>query len=85
MVSIKCDVHSWMQAWAGVTTHPYFAVTDGKGAFNIDTKGLADGDYERSEEHTSELQSLVKLVCRLLLEKHKTIWKVERTNHSDTT
>src|ERR1035438_10569593 len=29
------------------------------------------GDY-RSEEHTSELQSLRHLVCRLLLEKKKT-------------
>src|SRR5690606_40989093 len=29
-------------------------------------------DYPRSEEHTSELQSREKLVCRLLLEK-KTI------------
>src|SRR5205823_12082392 len=28
---------------------------------------------ERSEEHTSELQSLAYLVCRLLLEKKKTI------------
>src|SRR2546425_2227102 len=27
--------------------------------------------YERSEEHTSELQSLAYLVCRLLLEKKK--------------
>ena len=27
--------------------------------------------YGRSEEHTSELQSLVNLVCRLLLEKKK--------------
>src|SRR5437016_10697671 len=27
----------------------------------------------RSEEHTSELQSLTKLVCRLLLEKKKTL------------
>src|SRR5437016_12506063 len=27
----------------------------------------------RSEEHTSELQSLTKLVCRLLLEKKKKI------------
>mgnify|MGYP002526920763 CR=1 FL=1 len=26
-------------------------------------------DVDRSEEHTSELQSLVNLVCRLLLEK----------------
>src|SRR4051812_49786654 len=28
-------------------------------------------DEERSEEHTSELQSHVNLVCRLLLEKKK--------------
>src|SRR5438477_5916900 len=34
----------------------------------------AEGDFvrgERSEEHTSELQSHVNLVCRLLLEKKK--------------
>src|SRR5690348_17933167 len=30
-----------------------------------------DEDTERSEEHTSELQSPVHLVCRLLLEKKK--------------
>src|SRR2546425_6353352 len=28
--------------------------------------------HDRSEEHTSELQSLAYLVCRLLLEKKKT-------------
>ena len=33
---------------------------------------LVDGKKYRSEEHTSELQSLVNLVCRLLLEKKKT-------------
>src|SRR2546430_15424855 len=34
---------------------------------------LRDADYgERSEEHTSELQSQSNLVCRLLLEKKKT-------------
>src|SRR2546425_9206096 len=33
-----------------------------------------DGErYVRSEEHTSELQSLAYLVCRLLLEKKKRI------------
>src|SRR2546422_5407624 len=29
--------------------------------------------YERSEEHTSELQSRLHLVCRLLLEKKKNV------------
>src|SRR5258706_9126690 len=32
---------------------------------------LAHGVHHRSEEHTSELQSLTNLVCRLLLEKKK--------------
>src|SRR5262249_62293366 len=32
----------------------------------------ADRPAPRSEEHTSELQSLTNLVCRLLLEKKKT-------------
>src|SRR6202042_3705599 len=31
-----------------------------------------ESEYGRSEEHTSELQSHVNLVCRLLLEKKKT-------------
>src|SRR5438034_7940051 len=31
----------------------------------------APGNHERSEEHTSELQSHSDLVCRLLLEKKK--------------
>src|SRR5436853_3313500 len=33
--------------------------------------GWKECDYGRSEEHTSELQSLRHLVCRLLLEKKK--------------
>src|SRR5687767_15268195 len=35
--------------------------------------------YKRSEEHTSELQSLAYLVCRLLLEKKK---KQQKKNKS---
>src|SRR5438093_2591755 len=34
---------------------------------------------ERSEEHTSELQSLTNLVCRLLLEKKKQIGQIRYT------
>src|SRR5205823_12155979 len=34
--------------------------------------GAPDSPVHRSEEHTSELQSLAYLVCRLLLEKKKT-------------
>src|SRR5690242_5977483 len=37
------------------------------------------GDNLRSEEHTSELQSHVNLVCRLLLEKKKKKKKINNT------
>src|SRR2546425_1954337 len=38
-------------------------------------------DNERSEEHTSELQSLAYLVCRLLLEKKKKIHQIHYIMH----
>src|SRR5947199_6374927 len=38
----------------------------------------------RSEEHTSELQSLRHLVCRLLLEKKKKKTIKDNNEHSDT-
>src|SRR2546426_5510413 len=39
--------------------------------FVADYEGLYCTGCERSEEHTSELQSPCNLVCRLLLEKKK--------------
>src|SRR5258705_8988011 len=45
--------------------HARAAVDEGR------ADGSASGFYQRSEEHTSELQSLRHLVCRLLLEKKK--------------
>src|SRR5437016_8858890 len=38
----------------------------------------------RSEEHTSELQSLTNLVCRLLLEKKKKTKRRNKTNVHQT-
>src|SRR5687767_2532718 len=41
-----------------------------EGTFKIVSKRIHE-KWHRSEEHTSELQSLAYLVCRLLLEKKK--------------
>src|SRR5258708_14328209 len=55
---------------------------DGKGFVAWkEVKDFGISTSERSEEHTSELQSPDHLVCRLLLEKKKTI----RTNHTRVT
>lgn len=61
MATIKCDVHPWMRAYAGVMEHPYFAVTKEDGAFEI--KGLIDGEYtvEAWHEKLGTRQAKVKV------------------------
>src|SRR5256885_11240875 len=44
----------------------------------------ASANTERSEEHTSELQSPCNLVCRLLLEKKKKYKKSDKANVTTT-
>ena len=36
MLHLKCDIHTWMNAYVGVVTNPYFAVSDTMGTFTID-------------------------------------------------
>jgi hypothetical protein len=43
MVPVKCDIHKWMRAYAGVMAHPYFAVTGADGSFDL--RGVPPGDY----------------------------------------
>src|SRR5437868_7946342 len=45
------------------------AVARAHDALQIEADAVRCGRFERSEEHTSELQSRFELVCRLLLEK----------------
>jgi hypothetical protein len=46
---IKCDVHPWMSAYAGVFNHPFFSVTKKDGKFTI--SGLEPGTYEIQAWH----------------------------------
>src|SRR5438874_12590416 len=50
---------------------PIFGRENGRGDRVARSEGQHDGRVDRSEEHTSELQSRRDLVCRLLLEKKK--------------
>jgi plastocyanin len=42
-IPVKCNVHPWMKGYIAVFKHPYFAVTDKTGHFEI--KGLPPGTY----------------------------------------
>uniref|UniRef100_A0A7C2JYP3 Rhamnogalacturonan lyase domain-containing protein n=1 Tax=Schlesneria paludicola TaxID=360056 RepID=A0A7C2JYP3_9PLAN len=43
-VGIGCDIHPWMKGWWVVVDHPYAAVTDKDGTFEI--KDLPAGEHE---------------------------------------
>ncbi len=43
IIPVKCNIHSWMHAYIGVLTHPYFAVSNAAGAFEI--PNLPPGTY----------------------------------------
>src|SRR2546430_3394017 len=59
------------------------------GSFNRFVRSVSTNRSVRSEEHTSELQSQSNLVCRLLLEKKKTVrpddGKQGRSRYHNTT
>jgi hypothetical protein len=35
MIHVQCDIHKWMNAYIGVVSNPYFAVSDKTGNFEI--------------------------------------------------
>jgi len=49
MIPVGCDVHPWMRSYISVVDHPFFAVTDEDGKFEI--KGLPAGEYEIEAVH----------------------------------
>jgi plastocyanin len=64
MVPFKCDVHGWMNAYVGVLDHPYFAVTDATGSFDI--KNLPPGTYtiEAWHEKLGTMQQKVTIAAK---------------------
>src|SRR5437899_9451612 len=64
---LPCPVVTWDERLTTVAAHRALREAGKK---TRHTRGYVD-QVARSEEHTSELQSLRHLVCRLLLEKKK--------------
>src|SRR5260370_26441003 len=61
----------WARARSSMRTLPDPGMISFRESVTI-TRTAAGPPVKRSEEHTSELQSHLNLVCRLLLEKKKT-------------
>ena len=44
IIRVTCDVRDWMTAWIVVQDHPYYALTDATGAFQL--SDVPPGEYE---------------------------------------
>jgi len=44
LINVKCDAHPWMRAYLYASRHPYVAITDASGNFEI--KDLLPGNYK---------------------------------------
>jgi plastocyanin len=57
-IPVKCNVHPWMRTYINVSPHPFFAVTNDTGTFEI--KNLPAGEYTLEAWHekfgTQEIQ-----------------------------
>lgn len=49
LIPVSCGVHPWMKAFVNVAPHPFFAVTDEKGAFILN--GVPPGTYTVEAVH----------------------------------
>lgn len=59
MFAIRCDVHPWMIAWMAVVDHPFYAITQKDGRFEI--HGLPAGTYEIEAWHEKLGTQVVKV------------------------
>lgn len=63
MLRIGCDVHSWMFAYVGVVTNPYFAVSDASGTFVIDKVPPGTYTIDAWHERFGPLKKTVKVTA----------------------
>ena len=60
VIPVKCNQHPWMRAYVGVLQHPFFAVSDDSGKFEI--KGVPPGNYTLVAWHEKYQQGLTQSV-----------------------
>lgn len=58
-IRVDCSIHSWMRAYLVITEHPYSAVTDKDGRFEIKNIPAGEWDFRFWHERPGYLKKLV--------------------------
>ncbi len=59
--SVKCDIHAWMSSYHLVLDHPFMAVTDENGKFQIDDLPVGSYEFRVWHERGSVLEKELKV------------------------
>lgn len=61
---VGCDIHPWMQAWWVILDHPYAAVTNEKGEFEIANLPAGDHEFRVWQEKAGYLDKAYKVTVK---------------------
>ena len=68
-IRVDCSIHAWMKAWLIVLDHPYVAVTDADGKFEIPNVPAGNWTFKFWQERSGFFQSLQNASGPLPLQK----------------
>ena len=72
IIKVTCDVHSWMRGWIAVLPHPYFGVTDSRGAARIEAVSVGrhtvEAWHEKLGRRTQEVTVQAGETARVVIE-----------------
>jgi len=63
-ISVKCDIHPWMQAWHLPLDHPYAAATDAEGRFTIENVPAGDLSFRVWHEKTGFVEKSLAVTVK---------------------
>ncbi|HEY4259723.1 MAG TPA: carboxypeptidase regulatory-like domain-containing protein [Schlesneria sp.] len=61
---VSCDIHPWMQAWWVILDHPYAAVTNAKGEFEIADLPVGEHEFRVWQERPGYLEKAYKVTVK---------------------
>jgi plastocyanin len=68
-IRIDCSIHAWMKSWLIITEHPYVAITDENGQFEIRNIPAGEWKFRFWHERPGNIRQLVRDGSEVTLEK----------------
>jgi len=72
-VSVRCDIHPWMSAYWVIMDHPYAAVTDRQGAYEIPNLPVGEHDFIIWHEKQGFINKNFRVIIKAGMNEQKAV------------